>query len=151
MLCCFLSSLYLFFIFPEQISRSQLYLIDLIETNDNVDALHDTRDVMDQSTLDPEPFGFSGVFVFTEQYLVIYKELIVNFVLALVAVAILSLFVLGHFTIVLLVCVTVVEPCFLRFLLLRVVCQPWRFFCAYIAGLGLSCTMPAWLQSAWFR
>lgn len=38
-----------------------------------------------------------------------YQELILNFVLALVAVAVLSLFILGNITIVVLVCVTVVS------------------------------------------
>ena len=44
-----------------QISRSSLYLIDLTDTDKNIDALEGTRDVVDQSALDPEPFGFSGV------------------------------------------------------------------------------------------
>lgn len=40
----------------------------------------------------------------------IYDELILNFILALVAVAVLSLFVLGKLSIVVLVCFTVVRP-----------------------------------------
>lgn len=91
-----------------EISRSELFLVDLVDTTNNVDALHDTRDVADQSTLDPQPFGFSTVFLFTEQYLVLYDELIMNFVLALVAVAVLSVFVLGKIAIVALICFTVV-------------------------------------------
>ncbi|CAN0043144.1 unnamed protein product, partial [Hapterophycus canaliculatus] len=47
------------------------------------------------------------VFVFTEQYLVIIDELLTSFGLALVAVLILSLFVLGKITVVFLVCFTV--------------------------------------------
>lgn len=47
--------------------------------------------------------------MFTEQFLVIYEELVVNFVLALVAVAVLSLLVLGKVAIVALVCLTVVR------------------------------------------
>lgn len=43
------------------------------------------------------------------QFLVIYRELITNFVLALVAVAVLSMFVLGKVAIVALVCLTVVR------------------------------------------
>ena len=78
-----------------------------------IDALKQTRDVIDQSTLDPEPFGFSSVFVFTEQFLVIYDELILNFVLALVAVAVLSLFILGDVAMVALICFTVVRRFFL--------------------------------------
>ena len=85
-----------------------MYLIDVVDTTSSVDALEDTRDVVDQSTLDPKPFGFSGSFVFTEQFLVIYDELILNFVLALVAVAVLSVFILGRMAIVALVCFTVV-------------------------------------------
>ncbi|CAM9351148.1 unnamed protein product, partial [Laminaria digitata] len=90
------------------ISRSGLFLIDLVDTTSNVDALHDTRDVADLSTLQPEPFGFSSIFLWTEQYLVIYDELIMNFVMALVAVAVLSVFVLGKISIVALICFTVV-------------------------------------------
>lgn len=44
-----------------------MYLIDLTTTQNNVEALKDARDVVDQSTLDPEPFAFSGVFIYTEQ------------------------------------------------------------------------------------
>lgn len=40
---------------------------------------------------------------------VMYDELITNFVLALVAVAVLSILVLGQFAIVILVCLTVVR------------------------------------------
>ena len=92
-----------------QISRSWLFLVDIVDTDSNVDALKQTRDVIDQSTLDPAPFGFSSVFVFTEQFLVIYDELILNFVLALVAVAVLSLFILGDVAMVALICFTVVS------------------------------------------
>lgn len=103
----------------KQISRTELFLIDLTDVDNNVDALEDVRDVVDQSALEPKPFGFSAVFIFTEQYLVIYDELIVNFILALVAVAIMSVFVLGRFAIVALVCITVVRKvgfatCFMR-------------------------------------
>lgn len=90
-----------------EISRSLTFLIDLTTTDNNIDALQDARDVVDLSTLDPKPFEFSPVFIFTEQFLVMYQELILNFVLALVAVAVLSLFILGNITIVVLVCVTV--------------------------------------------
>lgn len=43
------------------------------------------------------------------QFLVIYDELIVNYILALVAVAVLSIFVLGNLKITALVCFTVVR------------------------------------------
>ena len=92
-----------------QISRSLLFLVDMVDTEEKVRALEDTRDVIDQSTLDPEPFGFSGVFVFTEQFLVIFDELIENFILALAAVAVLSLLILGNVGVVVLVCVSVVS------------------------------------------
>ncbi|CAM9359667.1 unnamed protein product, partial [Ectocarpus fasciculatus] len=91
-----------------KISRSEMFLINLVDTDNNVDALLDTREVSDQSTLDPQPFAHSDVFGFTEQYLVIYDELLTSFGLALFAVFILSLFVLGKVTIVALVCVTLV-------------------------------------------
>lgn len=95
-----------------QISRSWLFLVDVVDTESSVDALKQTRDVVDQSTLDPEPFGYSGIFIFTEQFLVIYEELIINFILALVAVAVLSLFILGKVGVVALVCFTVVRRLF---------------------------------------
>eukprot|EP00752_Nemacystus_decipiens_P008590 g7670.t1 len=89
------------------ISRSDLYLIDLTDTTKNVDALKGSRDVVDETALDPKPFAFSGVFVFSESFVVIYKELLTSFGLALVAVLALSLLVLGKVTVVLLVCLTV--------------------------------------------
>ena len=81
----------------------------MTDTDSNVDALEDTRDVTEQSALDPEPFGFSSMFVFVEQFLVIYDELIENFILALAAVAVLSILVLGKVGVVVLVCFTVVS------------------------------------------
>ncbi|CAN0011050.1 unnamed protein product, partial [Ectocarpus sp. 12 AP-2014] len=66
-----------------KISRSDMYLVNLVDTDNNVDALRDTRDVADQSTLDPQPFAYSGVFVFSEQFVVIYNELLSSFGLAL--------------------------------------------------------------------
>lgn len=48
-------------------------------------------------------------FVITEQYLLLFDELLISFGLALVAVLVLSLFVLGKITVVALVCVTVVR------------------------------------------
>ena len=80
-----------------------------MDTASNIDALQDTREVVAQSTLDPEPFGYSEIFVFTEQFLVMYQELISNFALALIAVGVLSVFILGNLAIVALVCVTVVR------------------------------------------
>lgn len=52
----------------------------------------------------------------TKQYLVIYDELIMNFVLALAAVAVLSLLVLGRIGVVAVVCLTVVSSgcCFVH-------------------------------------
>lgn len=44
-----------------------MYLIHLTNTDNNVDALEDSRDVVEASSLDQKPFAFSGVFIFTEQ------------------------------------------------------------------------------------
>ncbi|CAM9850692.1 unnamed protein product, partial [Ectocarpus sp. 12 AP-2014] len=90
-----------------KICRSEMFLINLVDTDNNLDALLDTREVSDQSTLDPQPFAHSDVFGFTEQYLVIYDELLASFGLALLAVLVLSLFVLGKVAIVVLVCVII--------------------------------------------
>lgn len=110
----------------EQISRTGLYLIDLTSTANSVDALKQTREVVDESTLDPQPFGFSSTFVFTEQYLVLYEELIGSFTLALVAVVILSLLVLGKVAVVILICVTVVRVGVWFFH--NVMCHQWESF-----------------------
>eukprot|EP00903_Cladosiphon_okamuranus_P010290 g9741.t1 len=90
------------------ISRTEMYLIDLTSTENGVKALKDSREVVAQSTLDPPPMAFSRFFIFAEQFLVIYDELILNFVLALFAVAVLSIFMLGNLKITALVCFTVV-------------------------------------------
>lgn len=44
-----------------QISRTELLLIDLTTSKKNVDALTGSRDVVDESALDPKPFAYSGV------------------------------------------------------------------------------------------
>lgn len=98
-----------------KISRSKLYLIDLVDTASNIEALQDTQEVVGQSSLEIEPFGYSEIFVFTEQFLVMYRELILNFVLALIAVGVLSVFILGKLGIVALVCLTVVRLLDFRF------------------------------------
>eukprot|EP00903_Cladosiphon_okamuranus_P022061 g20288.t1 len=90
------------------ISRTEMFLIDLTDTNKQVDAMLGSRDVMDESTLDPESFAYATVFVFIEQDVVIYDELLTSFGLALVAVLALSLLVLGKVSVVLLVCFTLV-------------------------------------------
>eukprot|EP00752_Nemacystus_decipiens_P003669 g3381.t1 len=90
------------------ISRTQMFLIDLTSTENGVRALKDSREVIAESSLAPSPLAFSQFFIFSEQFLVIYDELIVNYILALVAVAVLSVFVLGDFAITALVCFTVI-------------------------------------------
>ena len=44
-----------------QVSRTDLYLVDLTDTTKNVDALEGSRDVVGESSLDPKPFAYSGV------------------------------------------------------------------------------------------
>ncbi|CAN0119730.1 unnamed protein product, partial [Pylaiella littoralis] len=88
--------------------RIGMYLIDMTSTDNAVKALKDSREVQGESTLDPPPMAFSGYFILTEQFLVIYDELMANYIMALVAVAVFSVFVLGNFKIVALVCFTVV-------------------------------------------
>eukprot|EP00904_Undaria_pinnatifida_P008203 jgi/Undpi1/4512/HiC_scaffold_18.g07866.m1 len=91
-----------------EISRSGMYLVGMVDSEKSVDALMDVRDVVGESSLDPDVFEFSSLFIFVEQFVVIYRELLMNFLLALVAVAVLSFFVLGKVAIVALVCFTVV-------------------------------------------
>lgn len=50
-----------------KISRTEVFLVGLTDSEKNVDALMDVRDVVGESTLDPEPFGFSYLFIFVEQ------------------------------------------------------------------------------------
>ncbi|CBN79522.1 similar to Patched domain-containing protein 3 [Ectocarpus siliculosus] len=91
-----------------EISRTTMYLIDLTSTENGINALKDSREVVGESTLDPQPLAFSAYFVFSEQFLVIYDELMMNFVMALVAVAVFSVFILGRWKIIALVCFTLV-------------------------------------------
>ncbi|CBJ26537.1 conserved unknown protein [Ectocarpus siliculosus] len=49
-----------------KISRSEMYLINLVDTDNKVDALEDTREVADQSTLDPQPFAYSDAIIDVE-------------------------------------------------------------------------------------
>lgn len=46
--------------------------------------------------------------LFLRKFLVIYDELIINYIMALVAVALMSVFILGNFKIIALICFTVV-------------------------------------------
>eukprot|EP00752_Nemacystus_decipiens_P014689 g13085.t1 len=90
-----------------EMSFSSMFIVDLVDTDAEIRALRMARDVMDRSPLEPRPFASSGIFLYVEQFLVIYEELITNFLLALAAVALLSLVVLRTVRVVLLVCVTV--------------------------------------------
>ncbi|CAN0203161.1 unnamed protein product [Ascophyllum nodosum] len=90
-----------------KISRSGVFLNGITDTGKRLDSMLDARKVTDQSDLEPEPFAFTQIFVLTEQFLVIYDELIINFILALAAVAVLSLLILGKIGVIALVCFTV--------------------------------------------
>lgn len=50
-----------------QMSKSEMYLVDLTETEHKVDAILDARSVISRSSLEPAPFAFSTVFIFVEQ------------------------------------------------------------------------------------
>lgn len=50
-----------------QMSKSEMYLVDLTETAYRVDAILDARSVLSRTSLAPEPFAFSSVFIFVEQ------------------------------------------------------------------------------------
>lgn len=68
---------------------------------------------MDETTHDPGSFEFSSLLVAAEMYFVIYEELIQSFALALVAVARLSLLILGDVAMVALICITMHGKAFL--------------------------------------
>eukprot|EP00904_Undaria_pinnatifida_P008204 jgi/Undpi1/4513/HiC_scaffold_18.g07867.m1 len=76
-------------------------------TQKSIDSLMDVRHVVGQSNLEPQPFGFSFMFILVELFLVIYQELVFNFFLALIAVTVLSFLVLGKPAVVILVSLTV--------------------------------------------
>lgn len=44
-----------------------MYLIDLTSTENGISALKDSREVVGESTLDPQPLAFSAYFIFSEQ------------------------------------------------------------------------------------
>ena len=50
-----------------QISRSGMYLVGMVDSEKSVDALMDVRDVVGESSLDPDVFEFSSLFIFVEQ------------------------------------------------------------------------------------
>lgn len=50
-----------------QMSKSEMYLVDLTETAYRVDAILDARSVLSRTSLSPAPFAFSSVFIFVEQ------------------------------------------------------------------------------------
>ena len=53
--------------FGEQISRTEVFLTGIIDTDARVDSLLDARDVANQSDLQPKPFAFTTIFIFVEQ------------------------------------------------------------------------------------
>lgn len=55
-----------------QISRTQSFLLDHTTSANNVEAILNVRDVLRASTIEPKPFAFSTVFIFTEQVQVLY-------------------------------------------------------------------------------
>ena len=54
-------------LFGEQISRTEVFLTGIFDTDTRVDSLLDARDVADKSNLQPKPFAFTTIFVFIEQ------------------------------------------------------------------------------------
>ncbi|CAM9925752.1 unnamed protein product [Choristocarpus tenellus] len=52
-----------------EISRSNMFLLDLGSADKSVKAINSVRDVVDNTDLSPEPFAYSNVFIFTEQFL----------------------------------------------------------------------------------
>ena len=53
--------------FGEQISRTEVFLTGIFDTDTRVDSLLDARDVADKSDLQPKPFTFSTIFILVEQ------------------------------------------------------------------------------------
>lgn len=50
-----------------QMSFSNLFLVDLTDTDTSIGALEEGREVMAMSPLEPAPFVSSGVFIYIEQ------------------------------------------------------------------------------------
>lgn len=52
-----------------QMSKSDMFLVNLSSTADSVDSMRSARRVMGNTSLDPKPFSYSPAFVFFEQVL----------------------------------------------------------------------------------
>ncbi|CAM9203139.1 unnamed protein product [Chrysoparadoxa australica] len=77
-------------------SRLVLVHVDTPDTETRLDAMLGLRAIMDANDLAPDDFAFTPQYVFTEQFVVMFRETISNFGLVLVAVLIFSIMVLGR-------------------------------------------------------
>ncbi|CAM9184764.1 unnamed protein product [Chrysoparadoxa australica] len=97
-----------------EMSRVHLYHIMTLSNSEKIRAMLDLRELLDDSSLAPKPFAYSPTtYIWNEQYIVLWRELIVNFGLVLAVVAVLSLVILGRvrYTVLTVLVVAAVDAC----------------------------------------
>jgi len=88
-------------------SRIGLWHKKVGTTEEKVAAMLELREECERTNLSPKPFPYTFAYVFIEQFVIIYWELVLNLVLSLAACAVVSLFVLHHPGVVVLLIVIV--------------------------------------------
>ncbi|CAM9744182.1 unnamed protein product [Chrysoparadoxa australica] len=97
-----------------KMSRVQMYHVLTVTNDQKISAMLDLRDLLDGSSLEPTPFAYaSATYIWNEQYIVLWQELLVNFGLVLGLVAALSLVILGRvrYTLLTVLVVAAVDVC----------------------------------------
>ncbi|CAM9426094.1 unnamed protein product [Chrysoparadoxa australica] len=77
------------------VSRVSIFHFQTSTVNKMIDAMQDLRQLTAASSIIPRPFAYSTQHLFTEQFLVLYREILSNFLLMLVVLFCLSILVLG--------------------------------------------------------
>ncbi|CAM9500189.1 unnamed protein product [Phaeothamnion confervicola] len=80
------------------IARSNMFYVDVPKTSQQTGVLEDIRVVCDNAdaVLEPRPFSYSPMDIFTEQYLVMWNNVLNDFGVAIAAVGALSFLILGR-------------------------------------------------------
>lgn len=88
-------------------SRATAYHINMADSKDQIKGMTDARKFVRDTFIEPKPFAYSDAYTNIETEVLIVDEMTLNLVLALVAVALVSLFIVIRPTAVLLICVFV--------------------------------------------
>ncbi|CAM9629215.1 unnamed protein product [Chrysoparadoxa australica] len=78
------------------LTRIVLFHSGTTTVQDQIKAMRDIRAVCSGSALEPPPFPYAVQHLNTEQFVVLYEEILTNFAMVLVAVFLLSLLILGR-------------------------------------------------------